>query len=198
MVMDARVDSQLTFLTEASRLALVERRNLLPDGSRRESSAEHSWHAVLAALLLIEHAIEPLDLARLLLLVAIHDLVEVEAGDTFVYGSEGLHDKAEREARAARHLFSLLPDDQHAWLQQAWEEFEQGSSPEARFARVLDRLQPLLLHRVTGGRVWREHGVRLEQVQARVAEIRTWAPALWPWVEELLEEARASGALIGL
>ena len=139
-----RFEQQLRFIVEIDRLKNVLRRTLLTDASRRENSAEHSWHIALMAPLLAEHACEPVNVERVMRMLLVHDIVEIDAGDTFAYDANGNADKAERERRAADRLYGLLPDDQARELRAAWEEFEAAESAEARFAHALDRLQPLL------------------------------------------------------
>jgi putative hydrolases of HD superfamily len=191
-----RLALQLAFLKEADKLKSIVRKNLIGDRSRRENSAEHSWHLALTAAVLAEYAARPVDLTQVLRTVLIHDLVEIDAGDTFSYGTAGQADKAAREALAAERLFSLLPADQALELQSLWRAFEDGSTAEGRFARVVDWLQPLLLHELTGGPVWKEHQVRKSQVLARVGGIAQDAPRLWPWVVELLDRATREGWLV--
>jgi putative hydrolase of HD superfamily len=192
---DSRLSQQLDFLRELDALKKILRRNRISDDSRRENSAEHSWHLATMVLFLADHFPEPLDTVRALEMALIHDVIEIDAGDTFVYGTSGLDDKEERETRAAERLFALLPDDQRDRLWALWRDFETSGSAEARFVRVLDRLQPLLLHQMTGGRVWAENGVTRAQVLERVAEIREYAPALWPTVCAILDSAVKAGAL---
>lgn len=189
------LQSQLEFIAEMDRLKAVQRRNLISDGSRRENTAEHSWHLAMMVWALGEHAPEPFDAERALQMALVHDLVEIDAGDTFVYG-DGLADQPARETRAAERIFGLLPEQQGRELWTLWREFEQGRTPEARFVRVLDRLQPLLLHQATEGMVWQQHGVRKSQVLARMKEIEDNAPGLWPVVERIIRDAVERGALL--
>lgn len=188
-----RLAAQLRFLVELDRLKAVLRRTRLVDGSRHENSAEHSWHMALCAAVLAEHAPAGMELGRALLMVLVHDAVEVDAGDTFCYDPQANVGKEERERRAAERLFGLLPDDQAPALRALWDEFEAGESAEARFAVAMDRLQPLLLNFHGGGGSWAEHGVRREQVLLRMEPIRTGAPGLWPQVEALIEGAVDAG-----
>lgn len=190
-----RIARQLHFVVEIDRLKAVLRQTRLTDGSRRENSAEHSWHLAVMALLLAEHAAEPVNLPRVLGMVLVHDLVEIDAGDTFCYDAGANLDKAERERCAADRLFGLLPPDQAEELRGLWEEFEQGASAEARFANALDRLQPLLHNARNGGGTWRENAVSRERVLARMEPIRRDMPALWPAVLRVLDEVQAAGGL---
>jgi len=193
---DPRLSRQLAFLLEADKLKSVLRRSLLTDGSRRENSAEHSWHLCLLALTLHEHAAEPKpDLGRVLRLLVVHDLVEIDAGDTFAYDERGHADKEAREQAAARRLFGLLPDDQAEQFMALWREFEDVRTPEALLANAVDRLEPLLLNCAAGGASWRQNGVRRSQVQARIGLIGAASPRLGAFVDELLRRAVDRGFL---
>lgn len=184
---------QLAFLLEADRLKGIERMTRLLDGSRRENSAEHSWHLALFALVLHDHADEPVDLLRVLTMVLLHDLVEIDAGDTFAYDDAGHETKAEREQAAAERLFGLLPPDQGPGLRAIWDEFEHGQSAEARFALALDRLQPVLLNHARGGGPWRDHGVSVERVLDRNRVIEHGSRLLWSEAERRVRELEARG-----
>ena len=188
-----RVESQLAFIVEIDRLKRILRQTLIGDGSRRENSAEHSWHLALSAVLLAEHAPTGTDLSRAVRMTLVHDLVEIDAGDTFCYDAGANIDKAERERLCADRIFAILPADQGAELRELWEEFEAGETLEARYANALDRLQPLLQNLHTEGGTWRMHSVRREQVLERMRPIRDAIPALWPVVEEALETAARNG-----
>ncbi|MFO7278863.1 MAG: HD domain-containing protein [Thermoanaerobacterales bacterium] len=188
-----RLAAQVGFVLEADRLKSVLRRGHLADGSRLENSAEHSWTLALMAIVLAEHAAEPVDLATVLRMVVVHDIVEVDAGDTYVYDDAANSDRAEREERAADRIFGLLPPDQAAELRALWDEFEHGSSPEARFARSLDRFAGFLLNHASGGRSWRDNGVTADMIHARNERIGDGAPALWDEVRRRLADAVAEG-----
>ncbi|MGZ4683076.1 MAG: HD domain-containing protein [Acidimicrobiales bacterium] len=192
-----RLDAQLAFVLEADRLKQVERRGTLADGSRRERTAEHSWHLSLMAMVLAEHAAEPVDRLRALELVIVHDIVEIDAGDTFVYDEAGQGDKAERERAAADRLFGLLPDDQAERFRALWDEFEARETVEARFAASLDRLSPLMLNHSAEGAVWKEHGITGDQVRARNQQIAAGAPELWQAARWLIADAVDRGYLDG-
>jgi putative hydrolases of HD superfamily len=190
-----RLRRQLAFIDEIDRLKRVLRRNVVSDRSRRENSAEHSWHLALMVLCLAEHAAEPVELGRAMAMALVHDLVEIDAGDTFVHADYDEREKLERESAAAERIFGLLPADQALELRELWRDFERGQSPESKLVRMVDRLQPVLLHRATEGVVWQEYGVRRSQVERRVGEIEQAAPALWPLVQRILDEAVARGQL---
>ncbi len=190
-----RLARQLEFVLEVDRLKTVLRETVLVDASRRENSAEHSWHLALMAILLSEYSPQPVDLGRVIKMLLVHDIVEVDAGDTFCYDDHGNRDKLEREQRAAERLFGLLPEDQAEELRVLWNEFEDGRSAEARFATALDRLQPMLHNYVTEGHSWQRHGIRKHQVVERNSKIADGAPDLWSYAEIFLEEAVARGFL---
>ena len=159
------LDSQIRFVLEADRLKTVLRQSPITDGSRRENSAEHSWHLALMALALAGHAPPGTDLGRVTAMLVLHDLVEIDAGDLFLYSdAAALARQEEAERAAADRIFAILPGAQAARLRGLWEEFEERRTPEAKFARALDRLQPMLLNMQTGGGTWTEHGVTLDQV----------------------------------
>ncbi len=181
------VESQLAFLVEADRLKSVLRQTTLCDGSRRENSAEHSWHLGLMATVLARHAGPDIDAARVLQMLLVHDLVEIDAGDTFAYDTAANVDREERELRAAERIFGLLPPAQGRELRSLWQEFESQATPEARVAVALDRLQPLLSNHHSGGGSWKAHGVSRAQVLRRMEPIRTALPALWTEVETIVK-----------
>lgn len=189
----ASLERQLAFLVEVDRLKSVLRRTSLCDSSRRENSAEHSWHLALMAMVLGRHAADGVDLARVVRMVIVHDLVEIDAGDTFAYDVAGNEDRASREQRAATRIFGLLPPDQDAEFRALWEEFEAQATPESRVATALDRLQPLLNNDASGGGSWREHGVSRAQVLRRMDPIRDALPALWPSVLDIIGRNCALG-----
>ena len=191
---ESRLEQHLTFLVEADRLKNVLRRTMLTDNSRQENSAEHSWHLALAAVTLAEYAAEPVDLPRAMKMVVVHDLVEIDAGDTFAYDKMGNASKAERERAAADRIFGLLPVEQGAELRALWEEFEAYATPDARFANAMDRLQPFLQNVKTRGGTWRLYAPTREQVLARMDPVRVAAPALWPVIIEYVNEFFAEKA----
>ncbi len=183
-----RLEEQLRFLVEADKLKTVLRRTLITDGSRRENSAEHSWHLAVAALVLEEYAAEPVNLLRVLKMIAVHDLVEIDADDTFAYDSAGNATKQERELRGADRLFGMLPADLCREVRLLWEEFEEQKSPEARLAHAIDRIQPFLQNVQTAGGTWRIYNLTREQVLARMDPVRKELPRLWPTVVAAIEK----------
>ena len=178
------------FLAFCDRLKTIERQSYIGDGSRRETDAEHTWHMALFAILLNDELSQPADLGAVLSMIAVHDLVEILAGDTYAYDPQGQSEQADREARAADTLFATLPDDLRVRVRGLWEAFETGQSPEADFARGLDRLQALGQSVATGGRAWREHGVTQEQVAARMAPARKADPLLATLIDNLMTAAQ--------
>ncbi len=192
---DMRLDQQLNFIVEIDRLKSVMRRSLLCDASRRENSAEHSWHLAAMAALLVEYAGEQVDLLRVFKMLLVHDVVEIDAGDTYAYDPKANESRELREHQAAERIFGLLPPDQADEVRHLWDEFEAGNTAEARYALALDRLQPLLLNFHSGGLSWKQHGVTAEAVLKRMQPIKAGTPELWRVVEDMVEEATQSGAL---
>ncbi len=189
-----RLERQFTFLRELDKLKSVLRRTSLIDRSRRENSAEHSWHVATMAYVLAEYAPPGTDVEHAASLLLVHDIVEIDAGDTFAFDVAANLDKSEREALAAGRLFGLLPLDQARELRARWDEFEEGVTPASRFANALDRLQGLLSNDSAGdGGTWREYGVSRRQVLSRMQPIQTGAPDVWPLVLEAVARAVAAG-----
>jgi len=194
--MEQRLHDQYRFLLEIDRLKSVFRQNVLSDQSRRENSAEHSWHLAIVALCLEEYAEPGTNLFTVTKMLLLHDLVEIDAGDAFVHAPEEQERQREREIAAAKRIFSLLPADQGAIFQSLWTEFESGSSREARFARVVDKVQPLLLIEATGAVTWRKYGTSHTQILRKLDFIERDAPKLWPRIQRVIAEAVVSGALM--
>lgn len=192
---DTHLAQQIQFVMEIDKLKNVLRQTPLMDNSRRENSAEHSWHLAVMALTLGEYAEPGTDLTHVVKMVLIHDIVEIDAGDTFAYDTQGYTDKAEREERAAARIFGLLPDAQRDELLTLWHEFEAIATPEARFANALDRLEPLLDNYVTGGGSWKKAGVTLAKVQKRMEPIGNVSATLGEYVQQILTESVVKGYL---
>lgn len=190
-----RLTRQVAFLLEIDKLKGILRRSYLADGTRRENSAEHSWHLAVMAMALAEHANAPVDPLRVLKMLLVHDIVEIDAGDTYCYDEAGALDKAEREQGAADRIFGLLPPDQAGELRGLWDEFEARATPEARFAAALDRLMPLLHNFQTQGRSWLENGIVRRQVLDRNAHIADGSQELWDFAQALIAEAVERGFL---
>jgi putative hydrolase of HD superfamily len=191
-----RLRQQLDFVLEIDRLKGVGRQSYVLDGARKENSAEHSWHVAMMALVLSEHAPEAVDLVRVLRMLLVHDLVEIDAGDAYFYDSAANEVKPEREKEAAARIFGLLPPEQAETLRQAWEEFEACETSEARFAKSLDRLMPLLHNIHTKGRSWQEHGIRRHQVAERLLpELAHANPTFHQLASDMIENAVRQGWL---
>ncbi|GHI86152.1 HD domain-containing protein [Streptomyces xanthophaeus] len=188
-----RLRRQIEFVIEVDRLKNVFRQSPLLAADRKENDAEHSWHLALMTLVLAEHADEPVDTSKVLALVLVHDLVEIYAGDTFLYDTEGAEDQEEREQRAADKLFALLPEDQQKHFRALWDEFEARVTPEARFAKAMDRLQPLLLNFGNQGGTWRTPGVTEEVVLARKSVIKDASADLWEYAQSLIRTGADRG-----
>jgi len=171
----------VSFFMELDRLKAVERRNHLADGSRRENTAEHSWHLGMAALVFAPYATESVDVGRAVAMALAHDIVEIDAGDTFAYdqGAE-LASKEAREQAAADRIFGLLPPDVAAYVRELWDEYERGDTPEARYVMAIDRMAPMLLNLAEGGTTWREHGITRDRVIARNGpHVEPALPGVW-------------------
>jgi 5'-deoxynucleotidase YfbR-like HD superfamily hydrolase len=192
---DDRLARQVAFLIEADKLKTIIRRTPLVDSSRQENSAEHSWHLVLAAMVVREYTCVELNLLHALEMMAVHDLVEIDAGDTFAYDLAGQATKTERELAAAERIFGLLPPDQSSCFRDLWEEFEAQETPESRFANAVDRFQPLLQNAGSGGGSWRTHHLTREQVLQRMGPVESALPGLWPLVVEIIDLFCAPGLI---
>ncbi|MBR0383243.1 MAG: HD domain-containing protein [Eubacteriaceae bacterium] len=177
--MNDRLRQQIDFLTVLDREKQIERQTRLTDGSRRENDAEHAWHLAVSALILSEYANEPIDVFKTVAMLLFHDVVEIEAGDTYAYDVEGQKTQKEREQKAADHLYGMLPEDQAQKFRGLWDEFESGDTPEARFARALDRFQPTMQNAAQDGRDWRERGVKLGPMLARNEATGQGSEILW-------------------
>jgi putative hydrolase of HD superfamily len=192
---DERLRQQLLFLIEADRLKTVMRGSRIADASRHENTAEHSWHLALFALVLSEHAVGTVDIWRVIQMLLIHDLVEIESGDTPLFDAEGSLDQAHREILAADKLFGILPRDQGEPLRNIWEEFEAAETADARFAKALDRLQPILLNHIVGGGTWTDYDVDETRERSLTKRIADGSPTLWAMVKAVLADAVANGWL---
>jgi putative hydrolase of HD superfamily len=191
-----RLERQMRFLFEVDKLKEVLRRTRLPQSQRRENTAEHSWHIVLMALILAEHATPAgVDVLRVMKMLLIHDIVEIDAGDTFGYDTAGHSDKRDREVRAADRIFGLLPADQAGEIRALWEEFEAGETAVAKFALAMDRFQAVMVNYLSDGGSWREHQVTADRVLARNQAIENGSPVLWAYARNLIEDAVAKGHL---
>jgi putative hydrolases of HD superfamily len=190
-----RLNQQIRFLVEADKLKSVLRRNYVIHEDRRENSAEHSWHVALIAIVLAEHSNDSIDIDRVAKMLIIHDVVEVDAGDTFIYDSNANKTKAEREESAAKRLFGLLPEDQAKLFRELWEEFEARSTAEAKFANAVDRFVAVLHNYEGRGRGWREHGIKRHQVLALNEQVKIGSTTLWDEIQKLVNAATQEGML---
>ncbi len=191
-----RIESQVGFILEVDKLKDIFRQTECTQSRRPENDAEHSWHLCLAALVLAEHANEPrIDLLRVLKMLILHDLVEIDAGDTFAYDAARMAGQHEREAVAADRIFGLLPTDQAAEFRTLWDEFEEQRSPESKFAAAIDRFQPCLLNTQTEGAAWRRHRVTEDRVIARNSQIAAGSAALWEQTSKMIRRAADLGHL---
>lgn len=184
----SRLKKQMEFMVEMDKTKQITRQTYLADGSRKENDAEHAWHLALMAYLLREYAKEEVDITKTMVMVLIHDLVEIDAGDTYAYDKKGNLDKRDREVKAAERIFPILPSDQAEELRELWEEFEANQTPEAKFAHTLDNLQPLLLNDASGGKSWREHQVLLEDVLKRNRHTKDGSEILWEYAKECIDK----------
>lgn len=190
-----RLQQQMAFIEEIDKLKRVLRQSLVLDASRRENSAEHSWHLAVMALFLAEHADQPVDVTRVVKMLLIHDLVEIDAGDTYAYDTQGHTDKEERERQAAARIFGLLPQDQARQVWELWEEFEANETPEARFALALDRLQPMVHNYRTAGASWKLNQVTSSKVLDRAESITRGSKILGDFAKATIADAVAKGYL---
>ncbi len=197
IVSQERLDQQLHFLLEIDRLKQVERQTAITGGSRRENTAEHSWHLAMYALILQEWSNVDVDIAHVLALCLVHDIVEIDAGDTFAYDTAGYADKEDREKAAAERLFGLLPEDQAQKLRSLWEEYEAQETPESQFANAVDRMQPAMLnHHADDTSPWKRHGITVPQAMKRLSPIGDGSAALWDRTQSIISEAARRGNLI--
>lgn len=195
--LDARLGRQIEFILELDRLKTVMRRSRLVDASRYENTAEHSWHLAMMALLLAEWAGPDVDVIEATKAALVHDIVEIDTGDTYIYDDAAREGKAAAEEEAANRLFGLLPADQGAELRRLWDLYEARDTPTGRFAYAIDRLQPLLLNVGSGGVSWAHHGIRADQVRTINSPIGDASNVLWDLAQRIIDEAVAAGALAG-
>ncbi|MBE7028262.1 MAG: HD domain-containing protein [Ruminococcaceae bacterium] len=183
-----RFKKQIDFILEIDKEKEIYRQTHISDYKRQENDAEHAWHMAIMIYLLREYANEEFDVAKAMMMALIHDIVEIDAGDTYAYDTEGLKTRAQREKKAAERIFSMLPKEQSDELKSLFYEFEEGKSPEAKFARVMDNFQPLLLNDLNGGRDWQKHEVKKGQVVARQNKSRAGSQKIWEYTMGLIEE----------
>lgn len=177
----SRLEKQFDFCREIDKEKFIKRQTCLSDGIHKENDAEHAWHMAVMAILLGEYANEGIDILKTVTMLLIHDLVEIDAGDTYAYDEEAKKTQGQREKAAADRIFGLLPEDQGKYMRGVWEEFEEGETPEAKFAHTMDNIQPTMLNAATGGKGWEEHGVRLGQILDRNKNTAQGSEKLWEY-----------------
>lgn len=191
-----RLEQQIAFIMEIDKVKDIFRQNYLAAGNRRENDAEHSWHIALMAILLKEYTKDEVDVSRVMTMLLIHDLVEIDAGDTYAYDAEGALSKRDRELEAADRIFGILPQDQKEYFRGLWDEFEEYETSDAKYAHLLDRLQPLLLNAASGGISWAEHGVKKSQIKKRNERAGEVSVEIAEYIHNLIEENVLAGKLI--
>jgi putative hydrolase of HD superfamily len=193
-----RLQQQIEFMLEIDKLKHISRRTILTDRSREENSAEHSWHIAMAVFLFSEYAQDQnIDWYRVIKMLLVHDLVEIDAGDTYCYDDQGRKNQAQREQKAAERIFKILPFDQSRYFRALWDEFENRETPESKYANALDRFQPFLQNYVTKGQIWRKNDITRRQVKDRMKPVFDGAPLLWSLVELLIHDAVQKKYLAG-
>ena len=192
-----RLEKQFDFFREIDKEKFIGRQTYLTDGERKENDAEHAWHMAIMTVLLAEYANEKIDVLKTVMMLLIHDLVEIDAGDTYAYDEEGKKTQREREEKAAKRIFGLLPEEQGEKLMALWEEFEAYETPEANFAHTMDNIQPVMLNDATDGKAWLEHGVHLSQILGRNKKTAEGSEELWQYAyEKMIATNAVKGRII--
>ena len=191
-----RLKKQMDFILEIDKEKNIRRQTLISDASRQETDAEHAWHLAVMCALLSEYSNEKIDVAHTMLMVLMHDLVEIDAGDTYAYDEEGNKSKEERELKAADRIYNLLPPDQAKMARELWDEFEAMETPEARFANTLDKIQPVFLNDAAGGISWTRHGVYIDQILKRDARVHEGSEELWKYTMKILDKNVENGNIM--
>lgn len=179
--MKERLKKQIKFIKEIDKEKMIKRQTLLTNGIQKEDDAQHAWHTAIMTLLLSEYANEEIDILKTISMLLIHDIVEIDAGDTYAYDQEEIKTQRERETKAADRIFGLLPEDQKEKLRMLWEEFENNETPEAHFAHTMDNFQPVMLNDATNGKMWEENKVRLSQILKRNEKTKLGSKILWEY-----------------
>lgn len=179
--MKERLKKQIKFIKEIDKEKMIKRQTLLTNGIQKEDDAQHAWHMAIMTLLLSEYANEEIDILKTISMLLIHDIVEIDAGDTYAYDQEGIKTQRERETKAADRIFGMLPEDQKEKFRMLWEEFENNETPEARFAHTMDNFQPVMLNDATNGKMWEENKVRLSQILKRNEKTKLGSKILWEY-----------------
>lgn len=183
-----KLEQQIRFLLELDKQKEIGRQTYLASGSRKEGDAEHAWHLAIMAFLLADYANEKIDILKTMKMVLLHDVIEIDAGDTYAYDTEGQKTKRLREEKAADRIYGMLPEEQKAEYRALWEEFEAGETPEAKFANTLDNIQPVLLNHASGGRSWREHDVKKSQIMGRNKKTHEGSEVLWEYIRNIIDK----------
>lgn len=188
-------EKQIQFIMELDKIKKIGRQTYLSDASRKENDAEHSWHLALMAFVLADYSNEPVDVLKTMKMVLLHDVIEIDAGDTYAYDTEANKTKRERELKAADRIFGMLPEAQKLEYRGLWDEFEAMETPESKFANMLDKVQPLLLNDASGGKSWAEHGVQISQVLKRDERVHEGSEEIWAYAKSILEKNVKKGRL---
>lgn len=192
----SRLEKQFDFIKEIDKEKFIKRETYLSDGKSKENDAEHAWHMAIMTILLSEYANEEIDVLKTVSMLLIHDIVEIDAGDTFAYDEEAKKTQREREEKAANRIFGLLPEDQEDKLRGLWEEFEEGITPEARFAHTMDNVQPCMLNALNKGKSWEEKGIMLSQILGRNKDTAKGSKVLWEYqYENMIKPNLESGKI---
>lgn len=194
-MMNEDLVKQIAFIKEIDKIKYIERKTKLFNSNRNENDAEHSWHLALMALVLSKHSSKEIDLLKVLKMVLIHDIVEIDAGDTFLYDKEKNHQNTEEELKSAERIFGMLPEAQTEEFMAIWKEFEAGKTDEAKFAKSLDRLEPLLQNASNNGGTWKEYDVRYDKVYEKQQVIQQGSDQLWDYAKQLLNDSVEKGIL---
>ncbi|MBK9934453.1 MAG: HD domain-containing protein [Cytophagaceae bacterium] len=193
---DLNLLKQIDFIREIDKIKYIQRRTRLFNSDRHENDAEHSWHLAMMAIILAGHSNAAIDILKVVKMVLIHDIVEIDAGDTFIYDTQKNHTNTEEELEAAKRIFGLLPADQAKELIEIWQEFEEGQTAEAKFAKSMDRLEPLLQNTSNNGGTWAEYNVDYQKVYDKKKVINEGSSSIWHFAENLLNESVENGILI--
>ena len=191
----SKLDKQIAFIKEIDKIKYIQRKTKLFSSDRRENDAEHSWHLAMMAIVLLEHANKDIDLLKVLKMVLIHDIVEIDAGDTFIYSTTKDHNNTNEELVAAKRIFGMLPKEQANDLIAIWEEFEAGETDEAKFAKAMDRFEPLLQNASNSGGTWVEFDVPYHKVYDKKSEIKDGSESIWSYAESLIDDGVGKGYL---
>ena len=191
-----RIDKQFEFIREIDKEKEITRHTFLADASRRENDAEHAWHMAIMTILLSEYSNEEIDLLKTITMLLIHDIVEIDAGDTYAYDEKGKENQAEREEKAAKRIFNMLPEDQAEKMIALWHEFEAQRTPEAKFARCMDNIQPMMLNDASNGLAWEENGVKISQILKRNERTAEGSKGLWDYMKHILQKNMDEGHIV--